>query len=88
MRRREFIALAGGVAAWPPAARAPQSATPVIGYLSSGGRQGRLHHSRLRSARVLKMPAMSISVAIEYGWAEEVFLTARVAWLFRSVILR
>jgi putative ABC transport system substrate-binding protein len=72
MRRRAFITLLGGAAAWPVAARAQQPARlPTIGFL---GTNSAASQSQWNAALVQRLRELGWvegrTVAIEYRWAE------------------
>ena len=72
MKRRDFITLIGGAAAWPLAARAQQPAKlPTIGFLVAGTPSS---HGQWVAAFVQRLRELGWiegrNIAIEYRWAE------------------
>jgi hypothetical protein len=74
VRRREFFALTGGLAAWPLSLRAQQPASPVLGFLGTGSPEPFAHlvtsfHRGLKEAGFVE----GQNVRVEYRWAEAQF---------------
>ena len=71
MRRREFITVLGGAAAWPLAARAQAQKRPVIGFLGTNTPSAQARWTAAFLERLAELGwTDGQSVAIEYRWAE------------------
>jgi putative tryptophan/tyrosine transport system substrate-binding protein len=73
VRRRDFIkAIAGSAAAWPLAARAQQTAIPVIGWLSPGSpRTDQFRLVAFERGLAETSHILGTDVRIEYRWADD-----------------
>ena len=87
MERRKFIALLGGTAAWPLAARAQQPALPVIGFLNGGSPEKYevFVNAFLQGLKETGY-AERQNVMIEYRWADGQY--ARFPEMVRDLIRR
>ena len=72
MRRRKFITLVGGAAAWPLVSHAQQPAMPVIGFLSYGTFEStRDYVAAFHQSLADGGFAEGRNVGIEYRWSED-----------------
>src|SRR5262245_17512412 len=73
MKRREFITLIGGAAAWPLAARAqqPTGKLPLIGFLGTNSASAQRQWTDAFLQRLRELGWIEgRTVAIEYRWAD------------------
>jgi putative tryptophan/tyrosine transport system substrate-binding protein len=71
LKRREFITLVGGLAAWPLAAKAQQPAMPVIGWMSGRSPADSTHLlEAFRKGLHDTGYVEGESISIEYRWAQ------------------
>ena len=71
MKRRDFITLLGGAAAWPLAAGAQQTKRPIVGFLADSTHLAESERAAAFARRLHDLGWIEgRTIAIEYRWAD------------------